>query len=120
MGPRPAPGLGRTGAEQTEFDVLEAAVADADDRAHLQGEARQRLAADGEPVTRFAVARRANQSLQQQEEETSGAVAGQVGQVAGDRRRPAADRAHRRDPKRRRVPARCRRRERTASRSIAG
>jgi len=53
------PGLTRTRQEQAELDGLEATLADADDRAHLQHQARQQLAAEGEPVTRLTVARRA-------------------------------------------------------------
>jgi len=60
------PGLTRTRQEQDELDGLEATLADADDRATLQLQARQQLAAAGEPVTRLAVARRACRLLEQQ------------------------------------------------------
>ncbi len=53
------PGLTRTKQEQDEPDGLEATLADADDRAHLQRAARRQLAVEGEPVTRLSVARRA-------------------------------------------------------------
>jgi len=58
------PGLTRTRQEQAELDGLEATLADADDRAHLQHQARQQLAAAGEPVTRLTVARRAARLLE--------------------------------------------------------
>ncbi len=60
------PGLTRTRQEQDELDGLEATLADADDRATLQLQARQQLAADSEPVTRLTVARRACRLLEQQ------------------------------------------------------
>jgi len=60
------PGLTRTRQEQDELDGLEATLADADDRATLQLQARQQLAAEGEPVTRLTVARRACRLLEQQ------------------------------------------------------
>jgi len=58
------PTLTRTRQEQAELDGLEATLADADDRAHLQHQARQQLAAAGEPVTRLTVARRAARLLE--------------------------------------------------------
>jgi len=60
------PGLSRTRQEQSELDGLEATLADADDRAHLQATARTQLAAEGEPVTRLTVARRAARLLEDQ------------------------------------------------------
>jgi len=60
------PGLTRTRQEQDELDGLEATLADADDRAALQLQARQQLAAEHEPVTRLTVARRACRLLEQQ------------------------------------------------------
>ncbi len=59
-------GLTRTRQEQDELDGLEATLADADDRATLQLQARQQLTADSEPVTRLTVARRAARLLEQQ------------------------------------------------------
>jgi len=58
------PGLTRTPHEQAELDGLEATLADADDRAHLQHQARQQLTTEGEPVTRLTVARRAARLLE--------------------------------------------------------
>ncbi len=60
------PGLTRTRQEQAELDGLEATLADADDRAHLQATARTQLTTEGEPVTRLTVARRAARLLKQQ------------------------------------------------------
>jgi len=51
--------LQRTRQEQDELDELEAFLADRDDRAWLQAQARTQLAAAGEPVDRLGVARRA-------------------------------------------------------------
>jgi len=65
------PGLTRTRQEQDELDGLEATLADADDRATLQLQARQQLAADSEPVTRLTVARRACRLLEQQTSRSS-------------------------------------------------
>jgi len=58
------PGLTRTRQEQAELDGLEATLADADDRAQLQHQARQQLTTAGEPVTRLSVARRAARLLE--------------------------------------------------------
>ncbi len=58
------PGLARTPHEQAELDGLEASLADADDRAQPQATARAQLTADGEPVTRLTVARRAARLLE--------------------------------------------------------
>jgi len=60
------PGLTRTMQEQDELDGLEATLADTDDRAALQRTAREQLTAEGEPVTRLTVARRACRLLEQQ------------------------------------------------------
>jgi len=51
--------LRRTRQEQDELDELEGFLADRDDRAWLQAQARAQLAAAGEPVDRLGVARRA-------------------------------------------------------------
>jgi len=51
--------LQRTRQEQVELDELEAFLADRDDRAWLQAQARAQLSAAGEPVDRLGVARRA-------------------------------------------------------------
>jgi hypothetical protein len=58
--------LKRTPQEQAELDGLERLLADCDDRALLQREARRQLAADGEPVTRLSVARRTARLLETQ------------------------------------------------------
>jgi hypothetical protein len=60
------PTLQRSPQEQAELDGLERLLADCDDRANLQQEARRRLAADGEPITRLSVARRAARLLETQ------------------------------------------------------
>ena len=62
--------LTRTTQEQAELDGLERLLADCDDRALLQREARTQLAADGEPVTRLSVARRAARLLEHQTSHT--------------------------------------------------
>jgi len=56
--------LRRTRQEQAELDELEAFLADRDDRAWLQAQARAQLAAAGEPVDRLGVARRARRLAQ--------------------------------------------------------
>jgi hypothetical protein len=61
--------LSRTPQEQAELDGLEHLLADCDDRALLQAEARRQLAAEGEPVTRLTVARRAARLLENQTQE---------------------------------------------------
>jgi hypothetical protein len=61
--------LQRTPQEQAELDGLEHLLADSDDRAQLQAEARRQLAAEGEPVTRLTVARRAARLLETQTRE---------------------------------------------------
>ncbi len=60
------PGLTRTRQEQDELDDLEASLAEADDRALLQRQAREQLTTEHEPVTRLTVARRACRLLEQQ------------------------------------------------------
>jgi len=68
--------LGRTAQEQNELDGLEATLAESDDRALLQGQARRQLTADGEPVTRLTVARRACRLLEQHTNGHSGRTTG--------------------------------------------
>lgn len=58
--------LQRTPQEQAELDGLERLLADCDDRAVLQAEARRQLADDGQPITRLSVARRAARLLEAQ------------------------------------------------------
>jgi hypothetical protein len=72
--------LTRTSQEQAELDGLEHLLADCDDRALLQAEARQQLTAEGEPVTRLTVARRATRLLENQTQ-------GQAAPTATDRAR---------------------------------
>ncbi len=62
--------LTRTPQEQAELDGLERLLADCDDRALLQREARTQLAAAGEPITRLSVARRAARLLESQTQQT--------------------------------------------------
>jgi hypothetical protein len=64
------PTLTRTTQEQAELDGLERLLADCDDRALLQRQARTELAAAGEPVTRLSVARRAARLLEYQTSRT--------------------------------------------------
>ena len=58
--------LQRTPQEQAELDGLERLLADCDDRALLQREARTQLSAEGVPLNRLTVARRAARLLERQ------------------------------------------------------
>jgi hypothetical protein len=58
--------LSRTSQEQAELDGLERLLADCDDRAHLQRQARQQLTGEGTPLNRLTVARRAARLLESQ------------------------------------------------------
>jgi hypothetical protein len=61
--------LQRTPQEQAELDGLEHLLADCDDRALLQREARSQLSAEGVPLNRLTVARRAARLLEHKTEQ---------------------------------------------------
>ncbi len=64
--------LQRTPQEQAELDGLECLLADCDDRALLQREARTQLSAEGVPLNRLTVARRAARLLDRQTQQADG------------------------------------------------
>lgn len=64
--------LQRTPQEQAEIDGLERLLADCDDRALLQREAREQLTAEGVPLNRLSVSRRAARLLEQQTSRRAG------------------------------------------------